>query len=144
MKEIDVDSRSFDQFVARAQALATSPVTASIIAEGDPAAYWAPLEFGSGYGRRPWPRPGPRTTVTSGRVFSRQAVGGYVFRNSKRFTQFLFDALRRRILPGKILSRADLVIAANEASQQAKDLIVSGAPSDTGALKKAIKVKGAQ
>jgi hypothetical protein len=39
--------------------------------------YICALEYGSIPGNRPWPRPGPRTTVAGGgNIYSRQAPGG--------------------------------------------------------------------
>jgi hypothetical protein len=66
-----------------AKAAWTAPLTTgdNTIEFMNPLIYSIPLEFGSEPGSRPWPNPGPRTTLASNfggdtRVYSRQAPGG--------------------------------------------------------------------
>lgn len=40
--------------------------------------YAAAIEFGSAPGYDPWPSPGQKTTVSGGRIYSTQAVGGTI------------------------------------------------------------------
>lgn len=36
------------------------------------------IEFGSLPGSRPWPNPGPKTSLSGGRIYSSQAIGGVI------------------------------------------------------------------
>lgn len=45
---------------------------------GNDRPYAAAIEFGSVPGQNPWPNPGEKTTLSSGRIFSTQAVGGTI------------------------------------------------------------------
>lgn len=144
MRNIDVDTSGFDQFVEMVQSTASAPVTAAISVDGPAQAYWAVCEYGSAKGHRPWPNAGPRTVESGGRVYSSQARGGFVFKNSAKFIGFLKAAYLRVATKGKPASKDDLVAAANDAAGQAYKLIVAGAPYDSGELKSDIKLESAK
>lgn len=143
MGDIDIDTRQFDQFISAAIAGAdTGEVGVAITVEGDPVKYWGALEFGSRRGKRPWPNPRKKTTTgKGGRVFSKQAPEGFVFRFAGRFAKFLADAYERSIgAGGSLPTREGLKSAATVAGKQALTVIAGAAPVDKGDLKKSLKV----
>src|SRR5437879_3654481 len=101
-RDIDIDTRQFDLLIdAAVSGVDTGEVAVAITVEGEPAKYWGVLEFGSRRGRRPLPNPRRKTTTgKGGRVFSKQAPDGFVFRFAGRFAKFLADAYARSIGAG--------------------------------------------
>jgi hypothetical protein len=58
------------------------------------------IEFGSAPGSSPWPSPGPKTVMSSGRIFSSQAVGGTINKvfndtNVKIFAEKIANSIMR-------------------------------------------------
>lgn len=144
-KEIEVDSSSFDRLIMRVMAESGEPVAASVVTD-DPEAqkYWHVLENGSATGSKPWPDKGPRTVVRQGRVYSSQAPKGFVHKNVTRFIRYLKDAYLKRVkAKGAPLTRAELASAANEAAEQARNLIQAAAPKHTGKFARSIKIERA-
>jgi len=65
----------------------------------NPLPYASVIEFGSTPGKKPWPSPGPKTVLASGKIYSSQAVGGVVSKvvtdkNIEDFMQTLGGILR--------------------------------------------------
>lgn len=142
MPKPTVNTSSFDRFVLRAGSRETGEVKADITIEGKPVNYWRVLEFGS---KTVWPEPAEKTTRgKDGRIFSKQAPQGFIFRHAARIAQFLREAYIKRVHNNRLPTHADLVEAANEAGRKALELIHAGAPTDSGELRDAIKLKEAR
>lgn len=139
-KNIDVDTSRFETVLKAFADGATGEVSAAIVTSGKPVDYWGANEFGSRRGRRPWPNPRKKTTLgKGGRVFSRQAPQGFVFKFQQQFRRFLIDAYKQAT-NGGLPTRAKLVAAANQAAQRARSLIRNAAPVDSGELRNSIEV----
>jgi hypothetical protein len=150
MKEIEIDTRGWERMlmgIERSLAKTDKPVEAEIaVTDAEAQKYWKPLEYGSAPGEKPWPNPGPKTRRgKGGRIFSKQAPSGFVFRHVKWFVKFLreayFSRLRAKNAP---LTRAELADAANEAAGRAAELIRAGVPIDSGRLHGAIETSEAK
>ena len=123
MSTISVDTSAFQQFILKLQGDLQGEIASEIVVTGKAAKYWAPCEFGSRRGGRPWPNPGPRTVASGGRVYSSQAPGGFVFKNRQRFITMLSEAYKANIENGTFPTREHLIDAANEAGNEALELI---------------------
>lgn len=140
-KEVNVDSTAFEAMLRGVQNL-SAPVAADIVVDGDPKKYWAVVEHGSRRGHRPWPNPRRKTTVgPGGRVFSTQAVGGFVMRHRDKFVAFLRDAFLKVMEKRKgRITRESVAEAANMAAEQALSLIRAKTPVDSGSLESSEKI----
>ncbi len=138
--EISVDTRAFDSML-RVASEAQAPVQAEIFVNNEEVqAYWPILEFG-GKASGPWKKPGLKTTTgPGGRIYSKQAPRGFIFRFRDKFLQFLRNAYEKRFAVKKLpLSKAELEAATFEAAQKATDLIREQVPRDSGKLLRAIR-----
>lgn len=140
-KNIAVDTREFDTFL-KALAIGEEPIAAAIITKGPAEKYWFVPEFGSKRGQRPWPNPRKKTTLgKGGRVFSKQATEGYIFRFRAKFAQFLAEEYNAAIEGNKIPTRERLKQAAVKAAKKAITVIRGSAPVDSGQLKNSFDVQ---
>ena len=131
---------SFFSFISAAIA-GTEPVSATVETKSDEVErYWPVLEHGSREGHRPWPKPRKKTVHgAGGRIFSRQAVGGFVAKNRRHFLQYLRDAYLRHFARTKMpLTEAEARSAANEAASRAAALLKASIPVDTGKAKNSL------
>jgi len=143
-KNVEVDTSRFETVLKAFASGVEGEVSAAIVTSGKPVDYWGANEFGSRRGRRPWPNPRKKTTLgKGGRVFSRQAPQGFVFRFRQQFRKFLVDAYKQATGNG-LPTRATLVAAANQAAQRARSLIRGAAPVDSGKLRSSIALKSAE
>lgn len=67
---------------------------------GNDRPYAGAIEFGSAPGQSPWPNPGEKTTMSGGRIYSTQAVGGtmdaaFSEKNVIKFAEGLAKAITR-------------------------------------------------
>jgi hypothetical protein len=144
-RELEIDSHELDELLN--QALAGGEPVEAVIRVTDPEAakYWATVEFGSTPGEKPWPRPWKRTKEKDGRIFSKQAPGGFANKYFQKFLDFLGNAAMRRISANKgPLDRAGCVDSVNDAAEQALKTILAGVPVDSGRLKNSIKLEKAK
>jgi hypothetical protein len=143
-KNVDVDTSQFETVLKAYADGVEGEVSAAIVTSGKPRDYWGPNEFGSARGRRPWPNPRKKTTLgRAGRVFSKQAPQGFVFKFQQQFRRFLVDAYKAAT-NGGLPTRAKLAAAANQAAQRARSLIRANAPVDSGDLRDSIQVDPAE
>lgn len=105
------------------------------------------VEYGSVAGERPWPQPGPRTTLAvnpeTGEevIVSAQAQQGFIRANAAAILQNLTEELRRvaNWLGASTLG-PELELSVRNAAQQAVVLLRAAAPRDTGALGESLQV----
>jgi hypothetical protein len=143
MNEMEIDDREFQLLVK--EALKLTAVEAEIVTT-DPKVkdYWPVLEYGSREGQRPWPRSGPRTRRSQGRVFSRQGVGGFVRKHANIFIRFLSDAIKRNADHADgFTKQSDLAATVNEAADKSLEFLKKTAPVDEGTLRDSLTVKKA-
>jgi hypothetical protein len=143
---------SFDQLADQFEALAAipAPPAAAIgVDDADAARYVRALEFGSVAGERPWPRPGPRTTLAvnpqTGEqvVVSAQAPQGFI---RPSLTQFIEAMVREIVRPVNWLNageiEAHLADALRRSAESALATLKQSAPRDSGRLADSLRVVG--
>lgn len=139
---MEFDDRSFQQFIDAAIA-ASEPVTATIETRSDEVErYWPVLEHGSRPGQKPWPTARKKTARgPGGNIFSRQAVGGFIFKNRARFLEYLKTAYIKRFSVRKLpLTLNEAQAAAGDAADQSLRLVQAAIPVDTGQAKDSLYV----
>lgn len=144
--EIEIDTTSFDRLVLAVAAESSAEIVAEVVTDNpETEPYWPVLEHGSRPGARPWPTPRKKTTMRGGRIYSKQAPGGFVAKRFRDFLKYLseayIDRLREKQAP---LSRAELIECANLATERAKAVIAAGAPVDSGKFKSSITMNPAK
>jgi hypothetical protein len=142
--EMVIDSKEFDLLVLAASQV--QPVEAMIVTDNPKVKdYWPVTEYGSLEGHRPWPRPWKRTTRGGGgRIFSKQAKGGWVFKYGMRFIEFLEIAYNKAAeRTGGLPLQRDLADAVNEAGDKTLGWLKKTAPVDKGDLRDSLTVKKA-
>jgi len=139
MPDIKVDDSKFQRKIALAIAN-PSPALAEITVEGKAKDYWGVWEFG---GRNK--EAGPRTRKGGdGRIYSRQAPKGYVFKYQRKFFQLLKEEYVRIVKANRRPpTHAELAAAANRVTEQALELIKATVPVDTGQLQESIDMNEA-
>jgi hypothetical protein len=143
IEELEIDDRQFQLMID--EGLKLTAVEASVVTSGLPENYALVLEYGSGEGQRLWPRSGPRTRRAQGRIFSRQAIGGYVRRNAKILNRFLENAYKKVAARGDgSPSQSDLADAVNEAAGEALEFLKKVVPVDSGELRDSLEVRKAK
>lgn len=144
MPNIESEIPGADEMFADLKELANAePVTATVYVD-DPEAvnYWGVLDAGSHEGSRPWPSAGKKTTEKDGRIFSKQAPGGFATKYFKQFLGFFGHSVMTRMrAKNSALNRADMRAAVKETGEYVHDVVTRGVPQDSGRLKNSIKLK---
>lgn len=141
-----VDGDKWERYIISVAASLDKPVAAEIVTKDEKVEdYWPVLEHGSRKGQRPWPLAKKKTRLRGGRVFSSQAVGGFIDKNARHIVEYLTESYTRRIRQLKRpLNRAELVAAANEAGARALKLLRVAIPVDTGKAKNSLDMRKAR
>lgn len=143
-REMEIDDRAFQQMVraaANAVAVDADVMTVDEYVER----YWGATEYGSRRGQRPWPNPRKKTTLgPGGRVFSKQAVGGWIRKYGKRFLDFLEEAYMKRARGGDPPTQNDLRDSVNEAGRRTLEWMEKTAPVDSGRLRDSLALRKAR
>jgi hypothetical protein len=141
-----VDGDAWDKFMLKVAGDLDNPVEADIVTNSrDVENYWPVLEHGSRKGQRPWPSAKKKTAVSGGKVFSKQAVGGFIEKNAKNIIGYLAEAYTRRVRQlQRPLTRTEITDAANEAGAKALTLLKAAIPVDTGKAKNSLSLRKAR
>lgn len=144
--EISVDTSTFDRLILQVATDSTGPIVGDVVTDSTAAEkYWPVLEHGSRPGGRPWPHPRKKTVLSGGRVYSRQAPGGFVGKRRSLFLRYLKDAFLAAVRAKRgPLNREELAAAVNDALGLAKEQISSAAPVDSGQFHDSIDIKPAK
>lgn len=146
MNRISVDDSSFRKMILDALAEPSEPVIADVITTSkEVEAYWPVLEQGSREGQRPWPHARKKTVKRKGRIFSRQAPEGFIGKNREIFQRFLreeFLAIFEKVK--RPLKRAELIHAANNAVEKARQFLKKVVPVDKGEFRDSISTRKAK
>jgi hypothetical protein len=142
--------RTLDELADTLDALAviSGPRGAAIgVADPQIARYARALEFGSVAGEKPWPQPGPRTTLAvhpqTGEqvVVSVQAPQGFIRANLSQFIEALVREMGRPanwLDPAKV--EAHLSAAVQRSADAALDALKQAAPRESGRLAQSLVV----
>lgn len=142
-------SISFEELAKRLEAVAEVAGAQGAISVLDPqvARYARVLEYGSVAGQRPWPRPGPRTTLAvdpeSGAqvVVSVQAPQGFIRSQAPQFASLLAEELRAPAdwLDAEAVS-SHVARAMGQSLARAAEAVRAAVPRESGRLAESIEV----
>jgi hypothetical protein len=135
MHSLTFDNSGFDFLIQ--QAGSGARVEATVVTNNrDVEEYWGVLEFGSRRGQRPWPNPRTRTALgQDGRVYSNQAVGGFVRKNEDLIFGFM-EAEYSRV--AGLPDHAALVSVVNRSADRLCGFLRTVVPVDSGAFRDSI------